>query len=204
MSGNWVMTEIDGEIIGFIQRDTVNGIAVPFGVFEPDPFERLYTSGWESMGPENDIYLLHMQNVKEGDVFSEKDLKDVAKYYTNSKSVAYAGKAMLDYLGSKESGWEQTEFSRREYDKIAGRWSGSSGVENFLGEIQAHTDMLQNKGIIKILKNLMEYRGKTEEAYFNSLAIADLASSEEGEDKKIMDALWGNNFPNWWLAIFGF
>lgn len=76
---------------------------------------------------------------------------------------------------------------------LAEKYSGSSGMNNFIGEIEAHAELLMNNSnLSKVIKYFYtDILKRPEEDYFKSLAIADLAYDDNNYDKRIMDLYWG-------------
>ncbi|MCL1919308.1 MAG: hypothetical protein FWG14_13615, partial [Peptococcaceae bacterium] len=195
---NWtgmiVLTAIDGDMNLFIRRNDVNGISIPFGFFEPDLFQTLFTTGWTETT--RFVFYHYRSNGIPLSLEDRKgDMEKIATYYALRTNSERAGLIILKYLGyveSLETGIPKTNFTNEELDAIAGRWSGSSGRSNFCHEIEAHADLLLDNDIrANAVKALMMARGRTEEDYYNSVGCADLAFGDNNVDKLAMDILWG-------------
>ena len=75
------------------------------------------------------------------------------------------GNNILNFLQDNES-----------FDEVAGQWSGFPYARNFNSEIEAHADLLLNRGIIKVFR--LEKFNATDIKYFNSAGITDLGNRD--------------------------
>jgi hypothetical protein len=192
VDGKMILTEIDGRMNMFLHRPDVNGVSVPFGFFNPDPFQTIFDNGWD--GTVFSFYHFRSTDIPESLRDRTDEMKEIATHYALRSNSENAGKAILNYLGyyeSLEMGNPKTSFFSSELDVIAGRWSGTSGRKNFYNEIEAHADLLLDNDLrANLSRAAMELRGRGEEAYFNAVAIADMAANDNSIDKILMDILW--------------
>lgn len=188
-SGNFVLTEIDGEMKLFIIRKKVKAISVPFGSFDlngESPFDYIIKN--KKLEDKNIIFVHnHFQSSGESSYMTKSDMKKVAEYYAYKPNSQKMGKKILNYL--------------REGDeplyKVSNKWSGSGNNSYTFGsEIEAHADLLVNKTklakFIKYGRQIQKKQG--DESYFYSVGIADMAQGDRWQfDKVLMDTLWGRS-----------
>ena len=81
--------------------------------------------------------------------------------------------------------------------EVSNKWSGSGNNSyNFGAEIEAHADLLVNKTkLTKLIKFIRQkQKNQSDESYFYSVGIADMANDDKGHlDKVFMDMLWGRS-----------
>ena len=188
-SGNFVLTEIDGEMKLFIIRKKVKAISVPFGSFDlngESPFDYIIKN---KKLEDKDIVFVHnhFQNSGESSYMTKSDMKKVAEYYAYKPNSQKMGKKILNYL---------REGDEPLYE-VSNKWSGSGNNSYAFGsEIEAHADLLINKTkLAKFIKFGRQIQKKqSDESYFYSVGIADMAKGDRWQfDKVLMDTFWGRS-----------
>ena len=187
-SGNFVLTEIDGEMKLFIIRKKVKAISVPFGSFDlngESPFDYIIKN--KKLEDKNIIFVHnHFQNSGKSSYMTKSDMKKVVEYYAYKPNSQKMGDKILNYL---------REGNEPLYE-VSNKWSGSGNSSyNFGSEIEAHADLLVNKTkLTKFIKFVRQkQKNQSDESYFYSVGIADMAKEDKWKpDKVFMDILWGN------------
>ena len=190
-SGNFVLTEIDGEMKLFIIRKKVKAISVPFGSFDKDgesPFDYIIQN--KKFGDKDIFIHNHFQNLGDSSYMTKSDMKKVSEYYAYKPNSQKMGDKILNYL---------REGNEPLYE-VSNKWSGSGNNSyNFGAEIEAHADLLVNKTKLTKLTKLIKFirqkqKNQSDESYFYSVGIADMANDDKGHlDKVFMDMLWGRS-----------
>ena len=187
-SGNFVLTEIDGEMKLFIIRKKVKAISVPFGSFDKDgesPFDYIIQN--KKFGDKDIFIHNHFQNLGDSSYMTKSDMKKVSEYYAYKPNSQKMGDKILNYL---------REGNEPLYE-VSNKWSGSGNNSyNFGAEIEAHADLLVNKTkLTKLIKFIRQkQKNQSDESYFYSVGIADMANDDKGHlDKVFMDMLWGRS-----------
>ena len=190
-SGNFVLTEIDGEMKLFIIRKKVKAISVPFGSFDKDgesPFDYIIQN--KKFGDKDIFIHNHFQNLGDSSYMTKSDMKKVSEYYAYKPNSQKMGDKILNYL---------REGNEPLYE-VSNKWSGSGNNSyNFGAEIEAHADLLVNKTKLTKLTKLIKFirqkqTNQSDESYFYSVGIADMANDDKGHlDKVFMDMLWGRS-----------
>ena len=187
-SGNFVLTEIDGEMKLFIIRKKVKAISVPFGSFDKDgesPFDYIIQN--KKFGDKDIFIHNHFQNLGDSSYMTKSDMKKVSEYYAYKPNSQKMGDKILNYL---------REGNEPLYE-VSNKWSGSGNNSyNFGAEIEAHADLLVNKTkLTKLIKFIRQkQKNQSDESYFYSVGIAVMANDDKGHlDKVFMDMLWGRS-----------
>lgn len=176
----------------FIVNEGNNSLAVPFGIFDPDPFVLLFNGeGWENrLGANPQLITMRTDEIPEHLKHHLKELEKMAKYYSGKHNSQKIAKLILKYLGNLETNGEKTEFTLFDLDKIATRWSGGESWRDFAGEIEGHAAILFGtwfaENFIKwadehINKRIDKETGEFDSnGYYNAGAIADLHPGDAG------------------------
>ncbi|MBC1499646.1 hypothetical protein HB943_03450 [Listeria weihenstephanensis] len=212
-NGTMIMTEVNGEMIMFLQREHEHAISVPFGTFYPDPFQVLGNSGWQPL-PKNGtlvdmespdtIKLYHWKSsdLPEGFTTSNDDLKAMADFYAGTYNSYDASVAILKYLAHDQNP-EKISFTNAELDEVATNWSGGHDRFEFAGEVEAHADMLVDDFILGNLAKSEFAKGQRkiepvpsdeqiDTIYYHAASIADMAKGENGDMNNHFNSIWGN------------
>ncbi|EAD7631413.1 hypothetical protein AB290_05725 [Listeria monocytogenes] len=196
VNGTLVMTEVNGEMILFIQRkDTENAVAVPFGVFYPDPFQRLANEG--ESGDIIKLYHWKSKDIPEGLNIPNDELKTMADFFASTQNSYDASMAILKYLAHNENP-EKLTFTDTELNEVATNWSGGKNRFDFAGEVEAHADMLTDSILTEFAgKRMYKKDGDgTEEQkdmeYYQAASIADMKKGENGKMNEYFNLIWGS------------
>lgn len=95
-SGNFVLTEIDGEMKLFIIRKKVKAISVPFGSFDKDgesPFDYIIQN--KKFGDKDIFIHNHFQNLGDSSYMTKSDMKKVSEYYAYKPNSQKMGDKIL-------------------------------------------------------------------------------------------------------------
>ena len=198
--GRMILTETDDRMSLFIKRPSVNGVAVPFGLFHPSLFQTLFESGWD--GTIFEFYHFRSTYIPESLAERVGEMRAIAEHYALASNSQALGDSILRYLGyfeSLESGAPQATFRNRDLNSVADRWSGLNGAtrHTFAREIEAHADMLMDNDIRANLARwgMENLRDRSTESYFDAVAIADMAADDTGLDTTLMELFW--SFGRW-------